>query len=305
MPAYNTEDFIAEAIESVLNQTFRDFELIVIDDGSSDRTVQIVQKYANMDNRVKFIQNEHKGVAAARNTGLQTAQYDWIALLDSDDVALPSRLERQMEAVNSDPEVIVWSTGFYQIGKTGNVFNEVKLVGPTSKEEFFAKHNAGRLLYIATTTAIFRKDVAEKINGYDTRFDTSSDTEFWDRMADHGPQVTLTEPLSLYRLHNNSITSHKFSNLYMNDTFLLERRKMQAKGQQLSYDDFVTTYNNQPLYNRFLRYFDKMSKLHYKNAGIFIGNGKRLQGGFRLALAAFFNPALVLARIWRRLRRFA
>jgi glycosyltransferase involved in cell wall biosynthesis len=305
MPTYNRENFVAEAIESILNQTFRDFELIVIDDGSTDRTVPIIQKYADIDDRIKIIQNEHKGVAAARNAGLQTAQYDWIALLDSDDVALPTRLERQMEAINSDAEVIVWGTGFYQIGKTGKVFNQVKIIGPMSKDEFFKKHNAGRLLYMPTTTTIFRKDIAEKVNGYDTRFDTGSDIELFDRMADHGPQVTLREPLSLYRLHNNSITSNMFSNQYMNDLFLLKRRKLQAKGQQLSYDDFVKMYNNQPWYSRFLRYFDKMSRLYYKNAGIHIGNGDYLQGGAKLIVATFFNPALVLVRVWKRLPRLS
>ncbi len=108
MPAYNAEAFIAEAIESILGQTFREFELIVSDDGSTDGTVGIALRFAALDSRVRVLRNAHLGVAQNGNLCLDAARYGWVARMDADDVALPHRLARLLDAARAEPEVLLW-----------------------------------------------------------------------------------------------------------------------------------------------------------------------------------------------------
>ncbi len=112
MPAYNGEQFIAQSIMSVLNQTFTDFELIVVDDGSTDRTAEIVSKIQRQDDRVKFFRQENSGQAAARNIGISKSQGDLIAFLDQDDLWIEQKLELQTKAIEASGADIVFSGGY-------------------------------------------------------------------------------------------------------------------------------------------------------------------------------------------------
>jgi glycosyltransferase involved in cell wall biosynthesis len=108
MPAYNAERTIAEAIESILTQEFRDFELIIVDDGSSDGTASIIGRYAKTDQRiVKLTNQDNQGIARSRNKALAAAKGQYIACLDSDDVAEPSRLRMQLEFMAKNPDCVL------------------------------------------------------------------------------------------------------------------------------------------------------------------------------------------------------
>ena len=106
MPVFNREKFLAEAIESILSQTVTDFELIIVDDGSTDGSAEIIRAYAERDSRIRFIQlSENTGNASARNAGIAVACGDYIAGMDSDDISLPERLQQQVEFLESHPEI--------------------------------------------------------------------------------------------------------------------------------------------------------------------------------------------------------
>jgi len=301
MPAYNSAQYIAAAIESILNQTYADFELLVIDDGSTDNTLEIVKHYAAQDSRIRLIQQQNAGVGAARNNGLHAAQYAWIALLDSDDIALADRLEKQVASIKSDPEVVVWSSAVRHMGANGVISDDVKEVGPSSKAKFYELYKAGKLIYIATTAATFRKDIALELGGFDVRFKSAGDTEFWDRMASRGPMVGVTEPLVLYRVHTGGIMAKRWSELYRNTRYLEERSKLRSKGRELSFDEFLKAYDDQPPLTRFFRSTDRLSQLYYRNAGAFIGSKQYAKGLAYLSLSALLNPQLILGRVFRRL----
>lgn len=302
MPAYNSADFIEDAIKSILNQTYTDFELIVIDDGSSDNTVEIVKRYVETDPRVKLIEQKNAGVGAARNVGLQAAQYPWIALLDSDDIALPQRFEKQVEAIESDPEVVVWVTATHNMGDTGQVYDETRPGGPENKGEFYRRRSAGEVIYLSTTAAVFRKDLALKIGGFDPRFRSAGDTDFWERMAEHGPMLGMPEALTLYRLHRQGIMARRFAELYRNTQYLEQRARLRLTGQTLEFDQYVSDYEAQHGLKRLLRDADMRSQLHYRNAGTYISAGQYLPGIYHLGLAFVFNPPLIVRRVVRRLR---
>src|ERR1051326_9037935 len=105
MSVFNGEDFLAEAVESILAQTFRDFEFLIIDDGSSDGTPEILSRYASRDTRVQTFHQQNKGVIASLNEGLRLARGDYIARMDADDIAFACRLEKQFKFMECHSDV--------------------------------------------------------------------------------------------------------------------------------------------------------------------------------------------------------
>ncbi|HEY5345943.1 MAG TPA: glycosyltransferase family 2 protein, partial [Verrucomicrobiae bacterium] len=122
MPVWNGEKFLAAAVDSLLAQTFSDFELLVIDDGSTDRTPEILRAYA--DPRLRVLRLDHGGIVVALNHGLSQAGADWIARLDADDISLPRRLELQWQAVNRRPRTVLCHTAVTFFGEGGGSAGE-------------------------------------------------------------------------------------------------------------------------------------------------------------------------------------
>ena len=111
MPAYNTEKFIGESIQSVIDQTYANWELLVVDDGSTDKTADIIRAFAAQDNRVKYLFQQNGRQAKARNTAIEHSQGTLIAFLDADDLWLPEKLERQLQAFEATNADVVYSNG--------------------------------------------------------------------------------------------------------------------------------------------------------------------------------------------------
>lgn len=205
MPCYQSQQYVAEAVESVLNQTCRRFELIVIDDGSTDATQALIKDYAATDKRISLIQISNSGMAAARKKGLEVASADWIAFLDSDDVWLPIKLERQLEvAVAGDADVIV-SSGYY--------FGEVER--PWNVASFSIK---GRQLLpslvnkntLPLASALVRRNVIRKAHSFSLSryYDVVADYDMWLRLCDEDCRFVAMgdNHLFKYRIHAGQST---------------------------------------------------------------------------------------------------
>ena len=124
MPVYNREAFVSESVGSILDQTFEDFEFIIIDDGSTDRTVAIVQEHMQQDSRIRLvILPENVGIARATNRGINEAQGQYIALMDSDDVSIRTRLEHQVDYLDQHPDVDVLGTQMQVVDKHSHSFH--------------------------------------------------------------------------------------------------------------------------------------------------------------------------------------
>ena len=129
MPAYNSEQYVAESIESILNQTFTDFEFIIINDGSTDNTAKIIDEYAKRDERIKFVNNsKNKGLIGVLNEGLNLARGEYIARMDSDDISLPTRFERQIAYMELHPKCGVLGTWFQMFGNASNIVRHPKRI---------------------------------------------------------------------------------------------------------------------------------------------------------------------------------
>jgi glycosyltransferase involved in cell wall biosynthesis len=290
MPAYNAAGFIAEAIDSVLAQTFDRWELIVIDDGSTDDTRSIVMSYMSRDRRIRLIQNNHGGVSQARNTGIKEAKYPWVALLDADDIFLPDRLQKQIDAMQQHPEVVVWASYAYNIGVSGDIY-DVAYTRPTGIAEYNEMRRTGQIIRIKNSSALFRHDLAVKLGGYQSAFDSAEDTEFWDRMAAEGPVVVLPEPLIKYRIHNNSLTAQKLEHQYLCGQYLEHRTQARLNNKEaLSFEEFVAHYDDRSVWRK-LADSQQLRAMHaYRVAGMNLVNGKRLSGLMWLAYAFINNP---------------
>ncbi|MGH3441161.1 MAG: glycosyltransferase family 2 protein, partial [Nitriliruptorales bacterium] len=239
MPVRDGRRFLSFAIESVLSQTVRDLELVVVDDGSRDESPEIVRGFAARDERVRLLRQEPGGISAALNAGLEAANGRWVARLDADDVALPGRLERQLAAARSRPDVVVWASWAETIDVAGGAIGLVS-TGPLTDAEFARDHAAG-FVEILHPTVMLRRDLALEVGGYDSRFDGAEDVELWDRMGDFGPMLTIPELLVRFRVHGGSFSTARFTEGVRIQRFVAARRRAVARGEELDFDTFLAS----------------------------------------------------------------
>jgi glycosyltransferase involved in cell wall biosynthesis len=207
IPVYNGEKYLAQAIESVLAQTFRDFELLIVDDGSTDGSRAVMDRYARRDARIRILSQENRGVSAAGNLGFGEARGAWVARLDADDIFLPDKLERQIAFIRQHPDVCIVGTLGYFINHAGKIIGLVNSDGPFTRTEF--ERMAGRcepVFFVHSSTLMHRETVLA-VGGYREQFIQAEDVDLWLRMAEKGHLLLkMPEPLLLYRLHGESLT---------------------------------------------------------------------------------------------------
>jgi glycosyltransferase involved in cell wall biosynthesis len=199
MPAYNAEAFIGEAIESVLAQTYADWQLVVVDDGSTDRTSQVFATYD--DPRLRLVTIEHSGLpAVARNRGLLTSESPFVAFLDADDLWRPHKLSEQLALLDSQPEVGLVHTDFEQL-RDGMLEPFLPPPGLTASGPQFERLAVGN--YIANSSVLLRRELLTRYGFFDEdlRLRGTEDFELWMRLSPHTKFAYVDEPLLLYRLH--------------------------------------------------------------------------------------------------------
>lgn len=204
LPVYNGEAYLAEAIESVLGQTFPDFELLVIDDGSKDGSWQILESYAAKDARVRPIRQANIGLAATLNRGLELATGDYIARLDSDDLCEPRRLEAQVRFMDANPEVGLCGAGYRIFGES------VKTEDASPRFTDSESLSCGLLFrnQFAHPSVMIRRETIERTGlVYDPEF-VAEDYEYWTRLAKVTRLACLPEILIRYRVHREQRTEH-------------------------------------------------------------------------------------------------
>lgn len=299
MPVHDGERFLAGAIESVLCQTMGDLELVVVDDGSSDASAEIVRRAAARDRRVRLVQQSRAGLPVALNTGLETARGTWIARLDSDDQALPHRLARQLEVASRRPEVVVWAAWADTVDVAGRVIGQVTS-GPATDEEFRRAHAAG-FVEILHPTVLARREVLLRVGGYDTRFHIGEDVELWDRVGDHGLILTHPERLIRFRVHPESESTRRLAESVRVHRFVAARRAARAAGTDLRWEGFLEAEAAAPLSQRLARSLAERAAVAYRRAGVAYASGNAMSALPRLLLAALLRPAWVVRRLWRQL----
>lgn len=205
IPTYNRAHLVGRAIESVLNQTYQGFELIIIDDGSKDNTVEVINKFQQKDNRIIYLKHDkNKGGSAARNTGIKASRGEYIAFLDSDDEWLPEKLEKQINVFkkSSDNIGLVYS-GYYEVlEQNGEVLSKII---PIFKGDIYKNILKSNIL--GSPTPLIRKICFEKAGLFDETLLSCQDWDLWIRIAKYYKFDFLKETLAKYYIHGNQIST--------------------------------------------------------------------------------------------------
>ena len=203
MPVYNSEAYLTDAVDSILGQTFADWELICVDDGSSDGSLQVLRRYERADPRVRVLTRPNTGVTRARNDGIAVARGSYIAAMDSDDVALPERLNRQVDYMESHPECVGLGAAVKVVGPDLKpISDEPK---PLDHETIDSQTLAGSGFAIREPVAMFRAEAVRQLGGYRVEIFAHQDTDMYLRLAEIGRLANLPDTLLLYRLRRGSI----------------------------------------------------------------------------------------------------
>src|SRR5690554_1955229 len=216
MAAYNAEAFIAEAISSILNQSFEDFELLIVNDGSTDKTVEVIFSFT--DSRVRLIHNQkNKGLAYTRNRALEEAQGEFIAVLDSDDIAVPDRLRLQYDYMAQHPDIALCGGHATLIDDQGQLTGQ-RFIVPTGNavgmEMFFGNP-------FINSAAMFKTADLKEFDGY-REFVPAEDFDFFLRVSEKYPVANMDRLLVYYRVHDQNISTIQSARLRQVGTNILK-----------------------------------------------------------------------------------
>lgn len=217
MSCYNSCKFLADAIESVLDQTFKDFEFIVVDDGSTDDTLSIISKYAERDKRIVVIEKPNTGLADSLNEGIIKARGEWIARLDADDICEPTRLEKQLDFARTKQELVFIGSGFTVIDQHGTRHEIYRY--PTSHVSLL-KHLRTARKFPPHSSAFYRTDTVRAIGSYRPRIRRAQDLDLWLRLSENGELASMSEPLVCIRQHEDQISHDEAGRRQMVDARL-------------------------------------------------------------------------------------
>jgi glycosyltransferase involved in cell wall biosynthesis len=199
---WNNADTLERAARSVLDGTLRELELVIVDDGSTDNTEEVVGSLG--DERVRYLKLPHMGISRSLNAGLAEASAPLVAIQDADDWSEPRRLERQVELLESRPEVAVVGTRMHEVDETG---------APLQPRTTFAAGDVRPVLMrfnpIPNSCACFRREAALEVGGYDPGYLYAMDYDLWLKLAERHAVVTIDEPLATRRMSSRNVAARK------------------------------------------------------------------------------------------------
>lgn len=235
MPVFNGQKYLAEAIESILYQTFPHYEFIIIDDASSDKSLPIAQHYAKLDPRIRLIHNnENVGIAKSLNKGIELAKGFYIARMDADDISLPDRFQKQVDFLEENPHIAVLGGAFIYIDASGT---------PSKQVNYFPRPNQVRWKlffgnHLAHPTIMMRADLFKQHGiHYNETLQTTQDYDLWVNIVQHHQLANLPDVLIYYREHNASVSSRLFGK--QKNTHIKIRGELISRTVKLKFSDSV------------------------------------------------------------------
>jgi glycosyltransferase involved in cell wall biosynthesis len=203
MSCYNAERWLSDAIESILAQTYRNFEFILVDDGSKDDTLSIIRQYEQSDGRIKVIAKPNTGLPDSLNVGISQASGRWIARLDADDTCEPTRLAEQLDLVHIHSDVVLVGTGFAEIDENGRL---LKVHSYPSQDQVLRENLRSLKKFFHHSSALYSTEIARELGGYRPRIHLAEDWDLWLRLSTRGKLACLPQPMLRVRKHSNQIS---------------------------------------------------------------------------------------------------
>jgi glycosyltransferase involved in cell wall biosynthesis len=232
MPVFNGERFLRQALESILHQSLRDFEFVIIDDGSTDRSTSILESYSRQDARARVFRQDNQGIVESLNRGCGLARGKYIARMDADDVCAPGRLEQQVTFLEAHPLVGLLGCG---------VYDNIDVDGAVLYTSFLPEDNdtiqrtlVERWCFLHPSI-MFRRELHNTVGGYRKEFEGAEDHDFILRILEHSQAHNLQQRLISYRVNPNglSIVYHQYMNELGEAAMRLARRRREGKPEDL------------------------------------------------------------------------
>jgi glycosyltransferase involved in cell wall biosynthesis len=284
IPTFNSERTLDEALESVMRQTIGNVEVIVVDDGSSDGTIEVARRFeARHPGRVICLQQNHAGPYVARNLAAQRARGRYVAFLDSDDAWLPDKLARQIRVMEASADVVLCHTGVLVVDASGEVVDTVPIDPRYQGRCFPTLLVVNRL---ATSSVVMRRDVFQRLGGFDEAFPARGDWELWTRAARCGLLAAVNEPLIRYRMHPRRMS--------------LDTDRMRSYHLAII-EKNARSYGDEPGLPRLIRHARAEAHLGY--ASDYLAAGRRREARRDVLIALAHRPVAVavwkaIARMW-------
>jgi GT2 family glycosyltransferase len=206
MAVHNAEKFLDASVQSILNQSFIDFEFIVIDDGSTDGSRIKLAEFSRKDTRIRVISRPNKGLTPSLNEALNLASGTYIARMDADDIAMPLRFKTQINYLHRNPNVSLLGGAYELIDDAGRLLTTIT---PPTDDATLQEHALSGRTPICHPLAMFRRDAALKVGGYDESFAVAQDLDLWLKLGEVGKMAAVTDVLLQYRQHVNSVSEKK------------------------------------------------------------------------------------------------
>jgi glycosyltransferase involved in cell wall biosynthesis len=209
MTVYNTADYVAEAVESILKQTFADFELVIVDDGSTDGSTAILRELAARDARIRLVSRPNTGIVRAANEGLAMATGRYVARMDSDDISDPTRLAKQVEYMEAHPDCVLLGSRVIVCDPYGSAVYRSghKLAHEEIDAQLMSRHGGWA---VVQPSSMLRTNAVRRVGGYRGTINMSEDHDLFLRLAEVGQVANLPEALLRYRRHYKSVSFTQF-----------------------------------------------------------------------------------------------
>jgi len=278
IPVYNGEKYISDTIQSVIDQTYKNWELIIVDDGSTDNTAEIVKQFN--DSRISYIKKNNTGVSDTRNVGAMISKGEILSFLDADDIWLPENLEKKVEKLINEPKCVLLYSSMFLWDEREN-YKNCSII----KKIFYNEWEKFRNLMTPAipSSAIIKRNCFFEAGMFDTNISTSADFDLAIRLRELGEFGYLDEPLVLYRSHPSQM--HNNIALYKHDMiYILKKYKYNS-------NLFPTRHEWRKSY----------SLLNYFIAVEFLRGKKLHKGLIHLIISFFYKPSLIFSKIFKKI----
>jgi glycosyltransferase involved in cell wall biosynthesis len=303
IPAYNDSRWVGQTVRSALDQTHRELDVIVVDDGSTDGTAEVARQAARGDPRVNVISSLNAGPSAARNRGLAAARGEYVAYLDADDRWLPGKLDRQLAVFDAEPGTVCVGCSVTHVSANGrplprliaNLIHSGRDPREPGQQELIRR---AMVLPFVPSTMLVDGTTLRALGGMDETLGcrAGEDLELLARLAEHGRISTVPESLVLYRLSAGSRSNADDRRMRRESWYVTARQHARLAGIDLSWEEYLAGYRLSSGERR-----ADISDMYFRRAGVTLLNRRYIRAAGQLALAAGIEPSQVVIRARRHL----